>query len=151
LTEDGRPGRWGPASDRLARHGTRDAARSKRVVARRQFEPGLNGRGIGDALLQLRRLGKLLGRRPGPSAHLRSERLLKAKPRIAGLDLSCRKQDGLSHRSAATAAAVKVCHVVWRILTDRRDYRPAARRDILRRLLALNLEIAAKGAGKRER
>lgn len=35
-----------------------------------------------------------------------------------------RRGDGLSHRSAVTATALKLCHVVWRILTDRRDYLP---------------------------
>jgi transposase len=35
-----------------------------------------------------------------------------------------RRGDGLSHRSAVTAVAIKLCHVAWRILTDRRDYRP---------------------------
>jgi len=29
---------------------------------------------------------------------------------------------GLPHRSAVTAVAIKLCHVAWRILTDRRDY-----------------------------
>jgi transposase len=33
-----------------------------------------------------------------------------------------RRGDGLSHRSAVTATAIKLCHVAWRILTDRRDY-----------------------------
>ena len=37
-----------------------------------------------------------------------------------------RRGDGLSHRSAVTATAIKLCHVAWRILTDRRDYRPTA-------------------------
>ena len=37
-----------------------------------------------------------------------------------------RRRDGLSHRSAVTAVAIKLCHVAWRILTDRRDYRPQA-------------------------
>jgi len=35
-----------------------------------------------------------------------------------------RRGDGLSHRSAVTATAIKLCHVAWRILTDRRDYQP---------------------------
>jgi transposase len=35
-----------------------------------------------------------------------------------------RRGQGLSHRSAVTAAAIKLCHVAWRILTDRRDYQP---------------------------
>ncbi len=35
-----------------------------------------------------------------------------------------RRSDGLCHRSAVTATALKLCHVVWRILTDRRDYLP---------------------------
>jgi len=37
-----------------------------------------------------------------------------------------RRGDGLSHRSAVTAVAIKLCHVAWRILTDGRDYRPQA-------------------------
>ena len=36
-----------------------------------------------------------------------------------------RKRDqGLHHLAAVTATAVKLCHVAWRIMTDRRDYRP---------------------------
>ncbi len=35
-----------------------------------------------------------------------------------------RQKAGLSYRSAVTATAVKLCHVTWRILTDRRDYLP---------------------------
>ena len=35
-----------------------------------------------------------------------------------------RRGDGLCHRSAVTATAIKLCHVAWRILTDRRDYQP---------------------------
>jgi transposase len=35
-----------------------------------------------------------------------------------------RRGDGLCHRSAVTATALKLCHVAWRILTDRRDYLP---------------------------
>jgi len=35
-----------------------------------------------------------------------------------------RKGDGLSHRSAVTATAIKLCHVAWRIMTDHRDYLP---------------------------
>lgn len=35
-----------------------------------------------------------------------------------------RKGEGLSHRSAVTATAIKLCHVAWRILTDRREYQP---------------------------
>jgi len=35
-----------------------------------------------------------------------------------------RKGQGLSHRSAVTATAIKLCHVIWRILTDRRDHQP---------------------------
>ena len=35
-----------------------------------------------------------------------------------------RRGDGLSHRSAVTTTALKLCHVVWRILTDRRDHLP---------------------------
>jgi transposase len=33
-----------------------------------------------------------------------------------------RRGQGLSHRSAVTATAIKLCHITWRILTDRRDY-----------------------------
>ncbi|UCC31404.1 MAG: hypothetical protein JSU86_03835 [Phycisphaerales bacterium] len=33
-----------------------------------------------------------------------------------------RKREGLSHRSAVTATAIKLCHVTWRIMTDRRNY-----------------------------
>lgn len=35
-----------------------------------------------------------------------------------------RKREGLHHLSAVTATALKLCHVVWRILTDERDYLP---------------------------
>ena len=35
-----------------------------------------------------------------------------------------RKAQGLSHLEAVTAAAVKLCPIVWRIMTDRRDYLP---------------------------
>jgi transposase len=35
-----------------------------------------------------------------------------------------RRGQGLAHRSAVTATALKLCHVAWRILTDRRDYQP---------------------------
>lgn len=34
---------------------------------------------------------------------------------------------GLKHRSAITAVAIKLCHVIWRILTDKRDYVPQGR------------------------
>ena len=30
--------------------------------------------------------------------------------------------DGLTHRAAVTAAAIKLCRITWRILTDKRDY-----------------------------
>ncbi len=30
--------------------------------------------------------------------------------------------DGLSHKAAVTAAAIKLCRITWRILTDKRDY-----------------------------
>ena len=30
--------------------------------------------------------------------------------------------DGLTHRAAVTAAAIKLCRIVWRVLTDKRDY-----------------------------
>jgi transposase len=36
-----------------------------------------------------------------------------------------RKAQGLHHFSAVTAAALKLTRIVWRILTDRRDYVPA--------------------------
>ena len=35
-----------------------------------------------------------------------------------------RKREGLHNLSAVTATAIKLCHVVWRILTDKRDYLP---------------------------
>jgi transposase len=35
-----------------------------------------------------------------------------------------RRGDGLHHLAAVTATAIKLCHVAWRILTDRRDYLP---------------------------
>lgn len=35
-----------------------------------------------------------------------------------------RKAQGLSHLEAVTAVAIKLCPVVWRIMTDRRDYLP---------------------------
>jgi transposase len=34
-----------------------------------------------------------------------------------------KKADGLKHKEAVTAAAIKLCHITWRILTDKRDYR----------------------------
>jgi transposase len=37
-----------------------------------------------------------------------------------------RRRQGLHHISAVTAAAIKLCRIVWRILTDQRDYRPQA-------------------------
>ncbi len=37
-----------------------------------------------------------------------------------------RRAAGLSHRSAVTATALKLCHVTWRVLTDARDYEPQA-------------------------
>ena len=37
-----------------------------------------------------------------------------------------KKAQGLHHLAAVTAVAVKLCHVVWRIATDRRDYLPQA-------------------------
>jgi transposase len=42
-----------------------------------------------------------------------------------------KKANGLSHLESVTAVAIKLCPVVWRIMTDRRDYlpqRPAGRR-----------------------
>jgi transposase len=35
-----------------------------------------------------------------------------------------RKTQGLSHLEAVTAVAIKLCAIVWRIMTDRRDYLP---------------------------
>lgn len=35
-----------------------------------------------------------------------------------------RRGEGLHHLAAVTAVALKLCHVTWRILTDRRDYLP---------------------------
>jgi transposase len=35
-----------------------------------------------------------------------------------------RKAKGLSHLEAVTAVAIKLCPIVWRIMTDRRDYLP---------------------------
>lgn len=35
-----------------------------------------------------------------------------------------RKSQGLSHLAAVTAVAVKLCPIVWRIMTDRRNYLP---------------------------
>jgi len=35
--------------------------------------------------------------------------------------------DGLKHKEAVTAAAIKLCHITWRILTDKRDYLPQGR------------------------
>lgn len=35
-----------------------------------------------------------------------------------------RKGQGLKHLAAVTAVAVKLCPIVWRIMTDRRDYLP---------------------------
>ena len=35
-----------------------------------------------------------------------------------------KRGQGLHYLAAVTATAVKLCHVVWRIMTDRRDYRP---------------------------
>ena len=37
-----------------------------------------------------------------------------------------RRGDGLHHLAAVTATTIKLCHVTWRILTDRRDYLPKA-------------------------
>lgn len=37
-----------------------------------------------------------------------------------------RRGDGLHYLAAVTATAIKLCHVAWRILTDRRDYLPKA-------------------------
>jgi transposase len=35
-----------------------------------------------------------------------------------------RKGQGLNHLAAVTAVAIKLCPVIWRIMTDRRDYLP---------------------------
>lgn len=35
-----------------------------------------------------------------------------------------RKAQGLTHLEAVTAVAIKLCPIVWRIMTDRRDYLP---------------------------
>lgn len=35
-----------------------------------------------------------------------------------------RRRQGLTHRSAVAATAIKLCHLSWRIMTDRRDYLP---------------------------
>lgn len=34
---------------------------------------------------------------------------------------------GLKHKAAITATSIKLCHVTWRILTDKRDYLPEGR------------------------
>jgi len=36
---------------------------------------------------------------------------------------------GLKHQAAITATSIKLCQIVWRILTDKRDYRPEGRPD----------------------
>jgi len=38
-----------------------------------------------------------------------------------------RRREGLHYLSAVTATAIKLCRVVWRILTDKRDYIPEGR------------------------
>ena len=35
--------------------------------------------------------------------------------------------EGLKHKAAITAAAIKLCQITWRILTDKRDYLPEGR------------------------
>jgi transposase len=35
-----------------------------------------------------------------------------------------KRREGVHHLAAVTATARKLCHVTWRILTDRRDYQP---------------------------
>jgi len=35
-----------------------------------------------------------------------------------------KRAEGLKHRAAVTAVAIKLCHIIWRILTDKRDYLP---------------------------
>ena len=37
--------------------------------------------------------------------------------------------DGLKHKAAITATSIKLCQITWRILTDKRDYRPEGRSD----------------------
>jgi len=34
---------------------------------------------------------------------------------------------GLKHKAAVTATSIKLCHITWRILTDKRDYLPEGR------------------------
>jgi transposase len=36
---------------------------------------------------------------------------------------------GLKHKAAITATSIKLCQIAWRILTDKRDYRPEGRPD----------------------
>jgi len=38
-----------------------------------------------------------------------------------------KRKQGLHHLAAVTATALRLCHVIWRILTDERDYRPQGR------------------------
>jgi transposase len=38
-----------------------------------------------------------------------------------------KKSAGLKHKEAVTAAAIKLCNITWRILTDQRDYLPEGR------------------------
>jgi transposase len=38
-----------------------------------------------------------------------------------------KRNQGLHHLAAVTATALRLCHVIWRILTDQRDYRPEGR------------------------
>jgi len=38
-----------------------------------------------------------------------------------------KRKQGLHHLAAVTATALRLCHVIWRIWTDRRDYRPEGR------------------------
>lgn len=35
-----------------------------------------------------------------------------------------KRREGVHHLAAVTATAIKLCHITWRILTDRRDYLP---------------------------
>lgn len=37
-----------------------------------------------------------------------------------------KRKQGLHHLASVTAAALKLCRIIWRILTDQRDYLPDA-------------------------
>ena len=38
-----------------------------------------------------------------------------------------KRAQGLKHKAAVTAVAIKLAHITWRILTDKRDYLPQGR------------------------